>query len=290
MKEYYEKIIKESFSRADVCKKLGIPSNGKGGRKVVEISKQYNIDITHFKLGGSKNRKYKIIDKECPVCKKVFKTEFGHKKEKITCSVGCHNTYRGNRSQKTKDKIKKTLKNTLRKGGIILLTDLPKRQCEFCKKMFKPKSKKRRFCSSICSKKATPLNPSYIEKQRKLALQRVEDGTHVGWKSRTKFKDSYPEAFFRKVLNENNIQFEKDYRQGRWFIDFAILDKKIALEIDGKQHLEKDRQECDRRKDEHLISQDWLVYRIPWKNPTNDKNKLYIKNEIDKFLNIYNSR
>lgn len=283
MRDYYEKIIKESFSKEEVCKKLGIHSNGRGYRKVLEICKQYNIDILHFRHGGFKLRKYERVEKFCPICNNIFITRKGHKKEKFVCSKKCSNYYRGSKTEETKSKIRESLYEYRIKNGIFL----KEKPCEFCKKLFKPKLKRRRFCCSVCSKKATPLNPSYIENLRTLAIERVKNGTHKGWKSREKFKDSYPESFFRTVLNNNNIKFEKEYPQGKWFIDFAILDKKIALEIDGKQHLQEDRKLSDQRKDEYLTSQGWIVHRIPWKNPIDIKNKFYIKSEIDKFLDIY---
>jgi hypothetical protein len=33
----------------------------------------------------------------------------------------------------------------------------------------------------------------------------------------------------------------------------------------------------------------FIVYRIKWKNPINDINKKYIKEEIEKFIKFYNS-
>lgn len=48
------------------------------------------------------------------------------------------------------------------------------------------------------------------------------------------------------------------------FIDFALPDRKIAIEIDGKQHEQESRAQSDRKKDSLLIEQGWTVHRIKW--------------------------
>ena len=89
------------------------------------------------------------------------------------------------------------------------------------------------------------------------------------------------------VLANNGIKYERDLPVGRWFIDFAIEDKMIALEIDGKQHEWEYRKQKDVEKDAYLTSDGWRVHRIKWKSINTDSGKLYIKNEIDKFLELY---
>ena len=64
--------------------------------------------------------------------------------------------------------------------------------------------------------------------------------------------------------------------------------KKIALEIDGKQHEYSERRESDILKDIVLTNNGWNVYRIKWKNINNVEGKEYIKKEIEKFLEFYN--
>ena len=122
---------------------------------------------------------------------------------------------------------------------------------------------------------------------KNVMLKKVINGTHIGWKSRKGKLPSYPEQFFIGVLNNNHILFERDYNVSKWFIDFAIRDKMIALEVDGKQH--EWRREKDAEKDAYLKSQGWKVHRIKWKSINNDAGKEYIKSEIDKFLELYRS-
>jgi very-short-patch-repair endonuclease len=73
---------------------------------------------------------------------------------------------------------------------------------------------------------------------------------------------------------------------GKWFIDFAIKNKMVALEIDGKQHEQEERKRKDIEKDAYLTSQGWRVHRIKWKSIHNETGKAYIKQEIDNFLQI----
>ena len=89
------------------------------------------------------------------------------------------------------------------------------------------------------------------------------------------------------VLSKNGIPYEHEYPCGRYFIDFAIHDRKIALEIDGKQHEMVERKASDVKKDAHLSSAGWTVHRIKWKSIHDERGKLYIKNEIDTFISKY---
>lgn len=91
-KKEFEKIVKESESKTDVCRALGFHLNSKGYNKVKDLVDKYEVDVSHFGFGNSR-RKYKLIEKECPVCKEIFETKEGHSREKITCSYACSNTY-----------------------------------------------------------------------------------------------------------------------------------------------------------------------------------------------------
>ena len=99
------------------------------------------------------------------------------------------------------------------------------------------------------------------------------------------------------VLLNNGIKYEhnlpikqKDLgvdNEYNFFLDFFIKNKKIDLEIDGKQH--KFRKKHDDNRDILLKNNGYHVYRIKWKNINNDKGNEYIKNEIEKFLCYYHS-
>jgi len=96
-------------------------------------------------------------------------------------------------------------------------------------------------------------------------------GKHPGWSHINLQKDrtSYPERFFIKVL-ENNGLFEKYHIEqklnvGKYFLDFAIIELKLNIEIDGKQHFINDKNiNHDKVRNEYLINNGWKVYRICW--------------------------
>lgn len=95
-KEEFKKIVEESVSKSEVCRKIGIPTNGRGLHKITLLSEEYDIDISHFSHKAAINkfqRKYELVTKKCPVCGVDFQTNKGHSREKITCSYSCSNTH-----------------------------------------------------------------------------------------------------------------------------------------------------------------------------------------------------
>ena len=81
---------------------------------------------------------------------------------------------------------------------------------------------------------------------------------------------SFPESITIQILNELQISLKRELRCGRWFIDFADVEQKIAIEIDGKQHELPERKAKDIEKGTYLVSQGWIVYRIKWKKYTKE--------------------
>ena len=77
---------------------------------------------------------------------------------------------------------------------------------------------------------------------------------------------SYPEKCFQKILEDNGLDKKyliyREYSVFPYFIDFAFVDEKVAVEIDGSQHLEEERKKRDEEKDALLISNGWKVLRI----------------------------
>lgn len=69
------------------------------------------------------------------------------------------------------------------------------------------------------------------------------------------------------------------------FLDFYFDEYKLDVEIDGARHKILEISEKDKLRDSLLQNNGYKVYRIEWKNPVNDINKMYIKTEIEKFLN-----
>lgn len=105
------------------------------------------------------------------------------------------------------------------------------------------------------------------ETKQKLRLIRLEwmknNPDKTAWRTK---QISYPEKCFQNILIANG--FDKKYKIYReysifpYFIDFAFVDLKIAVEIDGSQHLLEERKISDMKKDELLRSLGWRVLRI----------------------------
>lgn len=103
--------------------------------------------------------------------------------------------------------------------------------------------------------------PEQTERNYKL----LEEGK-IGWRvSRHTRGESYPEKRFNMILIKlgmlEGVDYTRELPVGRWCIDFALQDAKIAIEIDGKQHLKEDALLRDKRKDAYLESLGWLVLR-----------------------------
>lgn len=193
------------------------------------------------------------------------------------CSNKCA---RGFSTKEKRKQINEKVSNTLKgtgNGPVKLI-------CKSCKKEFEVEwnlRNLRKYCSPICSKSCPEVRKKISDTMKQL----FKDGVLKGWSSRNKLDASYPEKFFMKVLNNNHIKYERELKIGKYFIDFALKEKMIALEIDGSQHLEEERANSDRRKDIFLKKKGWDVYRIPWKSINTKAGKKYIKEEIEKFLN-----
>lgn len=168
---------------------------------------------------------------------------------------------------------------TQEKESIIKQYNSSPNYCCICNK---PLDYEHRLTQTCASKKCVN------ELLRRLQLEKVEAGTHQGWLRRNVM--SYPEQFWKQVLDNNNIKYEHDYAvsTGRthYLLDFFI-DGHIDLEIDGGQHELPDAVEHDRKRNEYVQSRGWHVYRIKWINP--HWNEEAVIQQITDFIHWYKS-
>jgi len=222
----------------------------------------------------------------CEKCGKLVTEKYGSGR---FCSRACANSRIHNEEQKLN--ISKGVIKHYKSINKPISSD--EKICPICGKKYYTNNK---TCSKECGQKYR-IQITGIKEETRLKLsqqvqKRIKNGTHNGWKTRN--IESYAEKFFKKVLENNNIKYEfnkpilkndLDIKEnGCYFLDFA-LSNKIDLEIDGKQHKIKERQEHDKIRDERLKNKGWKVYRIEWKSLP--KNNEYIKEEINKFLEWY---
>ena len=106
--------------------------------------------------------------------------------------------------------------------------------------------------------------PEAIERNKTNIIKLLEAGK-IGWNG----KESYPERIFREFLESmgyiKGVGFFQNYRVGTYSLDFAFLDDKRYVEIDGGQHLKEKAIEHDKKRDIWFQSQGWVGIRIPAK-------------------------
>ena len=222
-------------------------------------------------IGGHFN-KGKKIKAECNNCSKEIQVSKNCAPQNFLC-LDCHKIFRKRTKIKGKSVEKKIYKCS------VCGSEIPKTKYGLCRKCL-------------------PTSFEYRNGLSNRAKANMESGKIKPWQTRNIL--SYAEKFFIKVLENNNLldrcKINHPIKQrdlgvnsdANYFLDFFFEDKKLDLEIDGKQHKYADRQKSDRIRDELLNQHGITVYRIRWKNPINTTNKTYLKDEIDKFLKEIN--
>ena len=209
------------------------------------------------------------------------------------CNNSCaakYNNARRKLSDETKAKIAKSLSNTKKE---LRLKSKAKsgnpKTCIICGKEFVPERTKnyrfslRKTCSNEC------YHLMMVQKGKEAAAKLIEEGRHKGWQSRN--ITSYAEQFWITVLNNNNIQYKREFYFEKYFLDFYIEkgNLKIDLEIDGKQHAYPERILHDKERDNFLTENNFLIYRVKWNDLKTENSKAEMQNKINAFLTWYNT-
>jgi very-short-patch-repair endonuclease len=97
---------------------------------------------------------------------------------------------------------------------------------------------------------------------------------------------SYPEIVFKKELEDRGLDklytIEREKSVFPYYIDFAFLENRVAVEIDGSQHKEEARLNKDITKDKILSKEGWRVFRVEAKQVRRDVKE--VVNEVLKFV------
>lgn len=175
-----------------------------------------------------------------------------------------------------------------------------KRSCIFCDRIFEYEDRFK-LAGHVAGCHLNPNKDKYCLEQSKRRTgykypqefkDKVSEGMKLAhkekraWnigKSRWNNKQSYPEIFFSKVI-ENEFEDKNvtvEYPIGIYSLDFAWIEKKKCIEIDGEQHQRfEEYRERDIRKDKFLQENGWKVLRIEWKDMYKNT-KLKIKEASD---------
>lgn len=152
---------------------------------------------------------------------------------------------------------------------------------------------------SDAAKNARKLYPKKLSCKHKEKIANAlktahKEGRHQGWKfiNEDKNRRSYPEQFLFNIFKENGLfekyKIEEKLPVGKYFLDFALIDFKLDIEVDGRTHF-KDKKSInhDKKRNEYLINRGWKIYRIAWSQFCKHKRKSI--NELLNFIeNIHN--
>lgn len=240
------------------------------GHNIIACRKMFgSAEVSWAKRNGLKSRlaveamrKTKRLNVPTIVCPNCDKSFLRKRNCSAYCSTKCGRTYG----------VKMAWKQGKRKP-------MPKRRidklCPVCESNFQTcRSDDRKYCSKKCGRAVSskrPITDKTRDKLRNNALIRASKPDFKGWPVRSKHFRSYAEKLVGIWLSEIHLNPVQEYKVGKWFIDFAFMDKMVALEIDGKQHKLEERMKKDAEKDTFLKSNGWRIIRIPWKRYTRDE-------------------
>jgi len=205
------------------------------------------------------------------ICEKCNEQHDGTYASGRFCSAKCSRAFSTFQKRKeVNEKVSKTMKG--RKTSSRWKNQDVIRSCKYCNATFEAKRPHQLACSRECVRKnheKALTEEQKIEKSKVMSLhakRRHELGDKIGWTTRSNLHPSYPEKVAINFLDSRNVCYIRELPVGRYFVDFAIEESKIAIEIDGQQHLKPERLMSDKKKDELLKQKGWKVFRIKWPN------------------------
>lgn len=129
------------------------------------------------------------------------------------------------------------------------------------------------------------------EKIRKKRVEYLSDGKQHG--AFDKSKKTYLEQWFEDFLLESKLSdkynIKYNYSVYPYFLDFAFLDLKLDVEVDGRFHYIYDENiEHDKKRNQKLEKSGWRIYRISIDEV--NKNPDLVKKEFITYLSTYSSK
>lgn len=179
----------------------------------------------------SNTRKYKRVDKQCPVCDSAFEARIGHPKEKTTCSQSCSNTYfnYGN-TREAREKKSRSLKkynkpnpppnkNGYKKDYCKIYSY---KECVVCNSIFVTAYKKqketgfgktRKTCSKKCESELVGNNKKNVKTCKKKGCIK-----ELCWSNKYGFcKEHWMETEkFQKTIGRYSKRYDKGYIENWW--------------------------------------------------------------------------
>lgn len=137
-------------------------------------------------------------------------------------------------------------------------------------------------------------NPQLRENARQRRIKYLEDKSNfnsTAFGKRANKELSFLEKWFYdniiiKYNLTNKYTIINEYTESIYFLDFAFINIKLDVELDGKCHFNNDnkRIEHDIERDKYLQNNGWNIYRISWYDV-----KYNEQETINKFIELLNS-
>lgn len=111
-------------------------------------------------------------------------------------------------------------------------------------------------------------------------LNKKENFVNTAWGKRANGELSYIEQWFYDNIIlpyslEESFQIINEYSFYGYAFDYAFIDLKLDVELDGRTHFRDDKRiEHDKQRDDFVKSKTWKVYRITYKEIHDDPKKV----------------
>ena len=215
----------------------------------------------------------------CEKCGKVMTEKYGSGR---FCSRSCANSHK--KSTDSRLKLSNTMLSKNKCRDEIYFTYV----CTTCCRVFSTKASLDELSEIVCPRCLKEASKQLIKYDGPSLPDIDLEHRKQGFFSRKSL--SYAEQFWKKVFDNNDVVYIHDYvvqkpkgESGVYRLDFLI--NGVDVEIDGQLHNTAQCKEKDQRRTEYLNSLGYSVYRIPWINPINDKNKIAVNDQINALFN-----